>query len=602
MALTILTPTKTQEHRNADQTGLRGVILETIRNHANNSERSLQKRIGPSQVGTPCHRRLAFEMSGLPETRDLNDPLASILGTAFHTWLAECFAKANPAWPAPPIWLLENKVDVGFGLRGSSDVFHIPTGTVLDWKGLYIHTAVPTPGGWTTMDALVEGDEVFGLDGTVCRVTKTYPVTPGRDCYRVTFDDGTSVVTDDVQQWNVVKGGSQRQYAHATLSTAEMAGQLFSPGARPQRHLRVFNAGPLQAADVDLPVHPYVLGAWLGDGGKHGGTIGCADPEIYDKISSCGYELGEPIGKAAFVRTVRGLSTQLQVAGLQWKDPAWPNAHGRLTGVKMIPEQYLRASHGQRLELLRGLMDTDGTWNRARHRAEFSSASKALSWQVSELVNSLGWKASVIVAHREGFGVETVEHGVHFTPFDDNPFHLPRKADQVRIEGSSRARYRVVRSVEKVPSVPTKCIDVDSDSHLYLAGEAMVPVHNCLGNTTFDKYTKVSDKNPTGDPSEEYRVQAHSYGLGFARLGFTVNRVAIMMFGRSKFLRDAHIWSEPWQPDIALKALHRMTLLQEHLARGNHPVTIAAVPGGACHFCKHKSADGGKDGYCAEGK
>lgn len=258
MALAILTPTKTQEHRNADATGLRGTILETIRNHANNSERSLQKRIGPSQVGTPCHRRLAFEMSGLPETRDLNDPWASILGTAGHAWLEKCFAAANPPWPEPPIWLLENRVDVGFGLRGSSDLFHVPSGTVFD--------------------------------------------------------------------------------------------------------------------------------------------------------------------------------------------------------------------------------------------------------------------------------------------------------------------------------------------------------HKILGNTTFDKYTKITDKHPCGNPSEEYRVQAHCYGLGFARLGFTVNKVAIIMFGRSKYLRDTHIWSEPWQPDIALKALHRMTLLQEHLNRGNHPTTIAPVPGGACYWCKHKSADGGKDGYCAEGK
>jgi hypothetical protein len=74
------------------------------------------------------------------------------------------------------------------------------------------------------------------------------------------------------------------------------------------------------------------------------------------------------------------------------------------------------------------------------------------------------------------------------------------------------------------------------------------------------------------------------------------------MFGRSKYLRDAHIWSEPWQPDIALKALNRMVLLQEYLNRGNHPNTIAAVPGGACHFCKNRSTNGGKDGYCAEGK
>lgn len=136
MALGVLVPRNSDITAAADETGLRTPIIHIIKERANNAPRSLQRAIGPSQVGTPCARQLAFQMSELPPTRDLHDPWPSIVGTAVHNWLADCFDAANPPWPTDPIWITERRVEVGLGLGGSCDVFHAPTGTVLDWKVL----------------------------------------------------------------------------------------------------------------------------------------------------------------------------------------------------------------------------------------------------------------------------------------------------------------------------------------------------------------------------------------------------------------------------------------------------------------------------------
>lgn len=127
-------------HAAADETGLRSEIIRVVRFAADNAPRSLQRRVGPSEVGTPCARQLGYKVSDHPPApgRDtMHDPWPSILGTATHAWLAEAFELANVTaereGKAAP-WHLEQRVDVGLGLNGSCDCFHEPSGVVLDWK------------------------------------------------------------------------------------------------------------------------------------------------------------------------------------------------------------------------------------------------------------------------------------------------------------------------------------------------------------------------------------------------------------------------------------------------------------------------------------
>lgn len=338
----------------------------------------------------------------------------------------------------------------------------LPAGLVivLDVKGLALDTPIPTPTGWTTMGAIQAGDQVIGSDGQPCNVVFKSELRE-RPCYRLMFDDGTSVVADDEHRWAVDTALIGRQ----VLTTRELAESLFRHG---QRQHRVLNAEPIALPERDLPIDPYILGVWLGDGKHTSGEITKPDDNgVWGEMAA----RGAKYGKAYFDKrtgcrtsTVLGLRTALRERGL--------------LGDKHVPDEYLRASLGQRLELLRGLMDADGTWNKARHRALFCNTNKRLSAAVYEIVVSLGERAHAHEVERSGFGVTVTSHDVEWSPFRHNPFAEPGKAGRAQVRDSKMNDRRLVVSVDEVPSVPTQCIAVDSPDHTYLCTESMVVTHN----------------------------------------------------------------------------------------------------------------------------
>ena len=127
--------------------------------------------------------------------------------------------------------------------------------------------------------------------------------------------------------------------------------------------------------------------------------------------------------------------------------------------------------------MLRGLMDSDGTITKNRGRAIYSSVRKNLAVGVYQIVSSLGEKAIIDKRTQTGFGKEVECYYVSWQPIHC-PVYLTRKVELVRDRKLSI--YRSVVSVEKVDSVPTKCLAVDSESKTYLAGDAFIPTHNCV--------------------------------------------------------------------------------------------------------------------------
>lgn len=332
-----------------------------------------------------------------------------------------------------------------------------------DYKGLALDTPLPTPTGWTTMGAVQVGDELLGSDGRPVRVTLKSNIHD-RPCYEIRFDDTSTIVADNVHLWTVVHGPSG-QTVRETVNTDRLCA-LCALG----EVVRIDNASPLELPPVDLPIDPYVLGAWIGDGNRGRGVITKPDQELFDIITSRGHS----IGKAQIdprtgcqTRTILGLQRELRDAGY--------------LGRKAVPSIYLRGSRQQRLDLLRGLMDTDGCWHKTRRRAIFTTTDKALAEAVRELVVSLGWKGTLFTSQRTGFGRTVTAYDLWFTPVVDNPFSLTRKStlvDTLDRPPTQIAWRRQIKEVRPVPSVPTQCIQVDAANSLYLAGEQMVPTHN----------------------------------------------------------------------------------------------------------------------------
>jgi len=339
-----------------------------------------------------------------------------------------------------------------------------------DWKGLALDTKLPTPKGWTTVEDIIPGDSVFAGDGSVCKVVGKSEVF-NRKCFKITFRDGASVVCDDQHLWKTRVCMKGRDWA--VRSAAEIY-DLVQSG----RGVSIPSAGPAKYVTKKLPVHPYVLGAWLGDGKHTTGAICKDNPELFAKLARCGYIVGPDISGAKNScpsHTVYGLSTHLRSAGV--------------IRNKHIPEIYLRAGYDQRLALLQGLMDTDGTWNFTRGQVVFTTVSENLAHQVAELLSSLGQKAYCVKLTKRGFGLTISAYDVVFTPLGIEPFVAHRKAGDVSKFNRKAVKHnrRYIKTIEEIGSVPTQCIAVDSEDHTYLCTDRYLVTHNTGGSIKDDE-------------------------------------------------------------------------------------------------------------------
>jgi len=364
----------------------------------------------------------------------------------------------------------------GDQLVGVEPVNEVLLGGATGWgKALALDTPIPTPTGWAAMGDLKDGDEVYDENGNICRVTKAHPVMLGRPCYRVRFSDGTSIIADGEHRWRT-STRSQR----ANHSKGRSAGKPWSivdtetiHRTLDQRHA-IPIAGPLEGTDVyDLGIDPYTLGVWLGDGSADSAYVWVSDNDLaiidqikrHNSVTKQNYA-----GGRLAPHTVHGLRKTLDRLGL--------------LGNKHIPPVLMRASFEQRLALLQGLMDSDGTVDKPTGRCTFSNTNEHLARGVLELVRSLGWKPTIRKFNAKLRGVViSPTWDVDWTPSQEPPvFRLQRKREyqglRSGVKQTSHASWRMVEAVEPIPSVPVRCITVDSPSSLYLAGEAMVPTHN----------------------------------------------------------------------------------------------------------------------------
>lgn len=367
-------------------------------------------------------------------------------------------------------------------------------------KGLDLQTLIPTPNGFTTMGELRVGDIIFDKDGAQCRVVAKSAIH-NRRCFEVAFSDGTKVVADDEHQW-LVRSRRERLRAWGSSderrATRRAARAKRGTGKRDDLALRnaataqtknlplegvrrtddliegvrvgpdnrlnysVDMAKPLQTDMIDLLIDPYVLGAWLGDGSISAGTMTGIDEGIFLNVANAGYTVTQHANPVS--RGVLGLQVQLRQLGV--------------LGNKHIPPAYLRASKDQRLALLHGLMDTDGHCDK-RGQCEIQLTCKALIDGTHELLSSLGIKAQMHEGDAKLYGIVTSKKWRLKFMTELPAFQLPRKLIRQK-RGGFRGTHdvRFITDITEVESRPTQCIQVDSQSHTYLCGEAMIPTHN----------------------------------------------------------------------------------------------------------------------------
>lgn len=334
-------------------------------------------------------------------------------------------------------------------------------------KALALDTPIATPDGWTTMGEVGVGDTVFDERGRPCQVVAVSEVYRDHDCYEVEFDDGAVLVADAGHQWATTY---PRQGQPRVVTTEQMAteGLTVRLAGLEQRRWYVRSAEALDLPDAELDVDPYLLGCRLALG----------------DVETSGMELAEGHRPE--------IAAELELLGAPAAVLQKP--------ASAIPVEYLRASFKQRLALLQGVMDVAGmVIGDAGVTVELRLDSNALLEQVQHLVCSLGHKPGSIRGWAElGAGEERQGWLLRWNP-PDPVFRLDSKAGRLAQLPEGVAGVTPRRSVvdlRPVPPVPVRCIQVDSPSHLYLAGEDLIPTHNSALALSIAQHVATNDHVP----------------------------------------------------------------------------------------------------------
>lgn len=346
-----------------------------------------------------------------------------------------------------------------------------PTSFAIENEALALDTPIPTPSGWVDMGDLEAGDEVYAVDGSITTVEKAHPIQHHRRCFRVAFDDGTSVVASDGHKWLAAHSGSGNFRRRTTLEMFESRTERYALPARE----------PIETRDADLPIDPYVLGLWLGDGAASAATIACHEDDLHET-------LGE-VWRAGFTSAIQYDKNHIRVAGGRVKGRTGTSLQSQLRIVglirnKHIPAEYMRASRDQRLALLQGLMDSDGSIRGRDGAVRFTGTDEGLVMGVFELAKSLG--LNVKLPRWQTRDPERWPDRAHWKPCgfvsisaDSSVpvFRLKRKVGLLNPSGRRR-RGRSIVKIEEVESVPVRCLTVAHESHLFLCGEGFYPTSN----------------------------------------------------------------------------------------------------------------------------
>ncbi|RJL32269.1 replicative DNA helicase [Bailinhaonella thermotolerans] len=276
---------------------------------------------------------------------------------------------------------------------------------------------------------------------------------------------------------------------HRDVVTTEEIAATLRCGSDDRPNHAVTVAAPFELPDRELPLPPYALGVWLGDGHSAGARFTTADPEIVANLRDCGLEIRKTARAYAYSmrfpdaeRGRRSLTGVLRSLGV--------------LGDKHIPAVYLRASDRQRRELLAGLLDTDGYVNR-NGRIQFAVTSRRLAEDVLELVLSLGHRATMRTKRVKGrTEASSTCYLVSFTAAE-RVFRLPRKAARQVTRTHPTTNVRYIVDVRPVESVPVRCVEVDNADHMYLAGRACVPTHNSTLGLDFARSAAIKHRMTT---------------------------------------------------------------------------------------------------------
>jgi hypothetical protein len=337
---------------------------------------------------------------------------------------------------------------------------------VFDWKQQPTDSPILTPTGWITMGEVKEGSYVIGSNGQPIKVLGVYPKGQ-HEVYEVIFRDGTIVECSKDHIWEVKNTATKKVL---TIEAQDMIHKKYYE----EFAVRI-PSSPVEfdKQETKLPIHPYVLGALIGDGCFVDNTLAFSSQsgetvELLKKYIDQDVIIIDQRHHGGNRWALKGpIKDQLKSLGL-WNHKS---------ATKFIPEMYLISSVEDRILLLQGLADTDGNTGLLR----ITTTSEKLSQDIRELIWSLGGTANLTKSktrlHQNGHTINVPQYGINYwLPEWIEPNQLERKraGRKLRSKGIHRG-IKEVRPTGKFKEM--KCIRVDAIDCLYMTNNFIL-THN----------------------------------------------------------------------------------------------------------------------------
>ena len=346
-------------------------------------------------------------------------------------------------------------------------------------KAIDVNTQIPTPDGWVEADDVRVGDQLFDRKGRPTMVTGVFPQGV-IDANEVTLDDGRKFIVSDDHIMPYISLGKSGNILNKTLKEMkdDYVGEYHHNGEIKKRHkYRIPNNLEVEYSERELDLDPYSLGVLIGDGSLTVDNLTISSDE-FDVVNKASIGLGLETPKKSkwnygwTFKAENGkrekVMNKIKSLGLN------VNSLG-----KFIPEEYLLSSAKQRMELLKGLMDSDGHVHLSPKKAvsfHFHTNSKKLAEDVKLLAHSLGIGATMSSYEREG--KENTEYAVYMytsKKIVSSKKHLERYNQAKSF--SFKEQYSKIIDIKRVSDREMVCFSVDNDEKLFLMNDYIV-THN----------------------------------------------------------------------------------------------------------------------------
>jgi phosphate starvation-inducible protein PhoH len=381
-------------------------------------------------------------------------------------------------------------------------------------KAQPLYSKILTPSGWTTMGKIKIGDYVLTPNGKKSKVCGIFPQGK-KHIYEIVFHDGskTRCCLEHLWEinaptgWNRRKTGSKKvvntQYVIDFLREKEIR--------KSTTNISIDLIEPIKTENINLPLDPYLVGCLIGDG-----CLTTNTPKFTTKDIEILEQLQETLNENIKIKSCSGnnydynfvdsLSRKTKVNSLT-KSLKELGIHGKKSYEKIIPPIYINSGTEQKLNLIRGLMDTDGTVDYKNGTVSFSTTSEILAKQVQEIIWSLGGicKITSKIPTYMYDGTKKVGrkcYNVWITVRNPKDlFTLQRKKDLCRKTYDKLQYRRKIKNVNYVGEEEAQCIMIEDDKHLYITDDYII-----THNTFITLYNALKDVLNERSPYEKVYI------------------------------------------------------------------------------------------------